>query len=78
MNDEVTPDADAHAPSDGRYARLDLDESTVVVYDRNRTDAWIQSDRTVSTEEAAETDADRERRLAARHAERPGAGSDAA
>ncbi|WP_435064214.1 hypothetical protein [Halobaculum sp. EA56] len=38
---------------DGRYALLSLEGDAVIVYDRERTDAWIQSD-VVSTLPARE------------------------
>lgn len=67
-----------------RYAELDLNGDAVIVYDRTRTQAWIQSDHTVPTDVAAddatasasETERHRERQLAAAHAERPVNGGD--
>lgn len=66
-----------------RYAGLDLDGDAVIVYDRTRTQAWIQSDHTVPTDaaddataSASETERHRERQLAAAHAERPVNGGD--
>lgn len=50
MND--TPAPDAGLPSDepsmaldsGRYSSLSLDGGDYVIYDRDETDAWLQSD----------------------------------
>jgi len=39
-----TERADAVPDSDARYAHLRLETDEVIVYDREGTDAWIQSD----------------------------------
>lgn len=71
--DETPPTIDSTGPDDGRYAELNLADDAVVVYDRTRTHAWIQSDVAYPTDVPSEPDdpVDRERDLAARNAERP-------
>lgn len=58
-----------------RYAQFELEAETVVIYDREQTHAWIQSDVTMSTdaatESASESDAFCERHLAAANATSP-------
>lgn len=78
MNTENTsyttsPDRTATA----RYAQLELEQETVVIYDRERTQAWIQSDLMIPTDAAtaetslSEQDGQYERNLAAMHAISP-------
>ncbi|UIP01390.1 hypothetical protein Hbl1158_15895 (plasmid) [Halobaculum sp. CBA1158] len=43
LPDGSEPLTPAYDDSD-RYARLELADDSVIVYDRERTDAWIQSD----------------------------------
>lgn len=83
MNDE-TP-SEPRSPGRGvknRYAQLELEADTIVIYDCEQTSAWIQSDVTVPVGVTAPPNAEseserlRERRLAATHAERPTDGSD--
>ncbi|NHN58601.1 MULTISPECIES: hypothetical protein [Halorussus] len=76
--DDTPPTIDATDPDDGRYAELNLADDAVVVYDRTRTHAWIQSDVTYPTDVPGETGSavDRERDLAARNAEHPVTGGE--
>lgn len=43
--DEATgPPAPEPSLPDGRYAHLPLDDGSVVIYDREEADTWLQSD----------------------------------
>lgn len=45
MTDEsIPPESRTNQSTEVRYGRLTLDDATVIVYDRNHTSAWIQSD----------------------------------
>lgn len=83
MNDKIPPCTNSSDPvTADRYARLDLEADATVIYDREQTNAWIQSDVLVPTEistasiTGSESKAQRERELAAENAERPGNRSD--
>ncbi|GAA0197282.1 hypothetical protein ACFFQF_20590 [Haladaptatus pallidirubidus] len=83
MNNEPSTDiASTNLGALNRYAQLELAEDTVIIYDREQTNGWIQSDTTVSTEitigesTASEVERHYERQLAAMYAERPITGGD--
>lgn len=73
------PSHDASSVPDdaNRYARIQLEAGEVVIYDRERTNAWLQSDATLSVDArtdgsaAADSVVERGRHLAAKHAENP-------
>ncbi|SHG93375.1 DUF7331 family protein [Halobaculum gomorrense] len=45
MTEDTLADGGPTAPAmTDRYGRISLDDDSVVVYDRERTDAWVQSD----------------------------------
>ncbi|MFC7099011.1 DUF7331 family protein [Halobaculum marinum] len=47
MSDDIPADTASeptHQSDDDRYARISLQDGAIIVYDRNHTSAWIQSD----------------------------------
>lgn len=41
------PDTDAGGETDDRYAMLEIGDEDIVIYDREESSAWLQSDHTV-------------------------------
>ncbi|WP_435178726.1 hypothetical protein [Halorussus sp. AFM4] len=78
MDDATPPATESTGADDGRYAELTLADDAVVMYDRTRTHAWIQSDVTYPADDSVDADdpVDRERDLAAHNATRPVTGGD--
>jgi len=41
---------DAPSTTDQRYGQIELGEGDIVIFDRDETEAWLQSDRAVDLE----------------------------